>query len=99
MSVAGSEAGEGVEMARDDNHHESGEADDTDPEEDVVTADETVLQEEQKNVVMMMDHNDQAERSVEDEMEVAAIELEDLLALMQVCRQIPLCLISHICGS
>jgi len=101
VRVAGSETGESVEMARDGNDHESGEADDTDPEEDVVMGDETVLQEEQKNAVMiaMMDHNDQAEKRMEDEMEAAAIELEDLFALMQVCLQIPLGLISHICGS
>jgi len=101
VRVAGSETGESVEMARDDNDHESGGADDTDPEEDVVMGDETVLQEEQKNAVMiaMMDHNDQAEKRMEDEMEAAAIELEDLFALMQVCLQIPLCLISHICAS
>jgi len=102
VRVAGSETGESVEMARDDNDRESGEADDTDPEEDVVMRDETVLQEEQKNAVMiaMMDHNDdQAEKRMEDEMEAAAIELEDLFALMQVCLQIPLGLISHICGS
>lgn len=98
LGVAGNGTGEGVEMARDNEHYERGDADDTDPEEDIVMADEKVLQEEQENGVMIMiDQNDQAEKRMEEEMEAAAIELEDLFALMQVCLQIPPGVIFHIC--
>ncbi|PUU73149.1 hypothetical protein B9Z19DRAFT_1069226 [Tuber borchii] len=70
-------------MARDNEHCEGGDAD-TDPEEDIVMADEKVLPVEQENGVMIMiDQNDQAEKRMEEEMEAAAIELEDLFALMQ----------------
>ena len=89
-------------MARDNEHYEGGDVDDTDPEEDIVMADEKVLQEEQENRVMIMiDQNDQqAEKRMEEEMEAAAIELEDLFALMQVCLQIsPPSVIFYICGS
>ncbi|PUU73147.1 hypothetical protein B9Z19DRAFT_1069225 [Tuber borchii] len=84
LGVAGNGTGDGVEMARDNEHYEGGDADDTDPEEDIVMADEKVLPEDQENGVMIMiDQNDQAEKRMEEEMEAAAIELEDLLALMQ----------------
>ncbi|PUU73151.1 hypothetical protein B9Z19DRAFT_1164626 [Tuber borchii] len=90
LVVAGNGTGDGVEMARDNEHYEGGDADDTDPEEDVVMADEKVLPEEQGNGVMIMiDQNDQAEKRMEEEMETTAIELEGLFALMQACLQIP----------
>ena len=77
-------------MARDNEHYEGGDVDDTDPGEDIVMADEKVPQEEQENGAMIMiDQDDQAEKRMEEEMEAAAIELEDLFALMQVCLQIP----------
>jgi len=90
LGVAGNGTGDGVGMTRDSEGYEGGDADDTDPEEDIVMADEKVLQEEQENGVMIMtNQNEHAEKRMEEEMEAAAIELEDLFTLMQVCLQIP----------